>query len=108
MDTKEIVFTEDVVIDDRTMELAKELSEILCRSLEDVIDELSEISVCKGRSLEATVKKHHYFHTEGYKKMPKMELSPSLAAIAGICKVPDNYDWRAAAHEERNKKYQES
>jgi uncharacterized protein YjlB len=100
MDTKEMV------ISDEAMEMVKFISAKTCRTLDESIEEFVYLSEWKGRCLEETIKKHFHYHTEGHKEIAKMEMSPSLAALVGICgKVPDNYDWREDVAEELYKEY---
>ena len=84
-----IMDTKEVVIDDETMDMLKEVSER------------------NGRSMDEEIQKYIYYITVGRKKIAEMgDMSPSLAALCSLrVKVPDNYDWREVAEEERNKKY---
>jgi len=82
MDTKEIV------MDNKTMEMLKEISER------------------KGRSLEEEIQKYIYYITDGRKKIADMGMSPSLAALVAMrCKLPDDFDWRKDVEEELYEEY---
>ena len=81
--------TKNVVIDEKTMEM------------------LMDIAERNGRSLEEEIRKYNYYITDGRKKLAGMgKMSPSLAALVGICgKVPDNYDWKKDVEEGLCEKY---
>jgi len=83
MDTKE------VIIDDKTMEMLREISER------------------NGRSLEEEVQKYHYYITHGRKKIAEMGMSPALATLVAMrVKVPaDDFDWRKDVEEELYEEY---
>ena len=80
--------TKEVAIDDKTMEMLRDISER------------------KGRTLEEEIQKYNYYITEGRKKIAEMGMSPSLAALVAMrCKVSDDYDWRKDVEEELYEEY---
>ena len=70
--------TKGVVIDDKTMEMLVEISEM------------------DGTSLDTEIQKYIYYATEGRKKIAAMgEMSPTLKALCNLkLKCPENYDWK--------------
>ena len=98
--------TKAIVISDEVMKMVKFVAAKSCTNLDETIEELVYLSEWKGRSLEETIKKHYHYHTEGYKEIEKMEMSPSLAAYCALkIKVPDDYDWKTDYYEEKWQKY---
>ena len=71
---------------------------------EDTMEELKEVAVEKGRSLEETIDRYMYFVTEGHKKLAN-QLSPDLASLRGKYKVPAGFNWKDAVSEELLLKY---
>jgi predicted CopG family antitoxin len=73
---------------------------------DDVMEQLREMSKRNGYNLEDVIQKIMYLHSDERKAMAKKEMSPSLAALAGICgKVPEDYDWRKDLEEELCNEY---
>ena len=83
MDAKE------VVIDDRTMEMLKEISEMY------------------GTDMDDEVRKYHRYVNVGRKKLAEMgEMSPELAALCNFrIKVSNDYNWKKDIEDELYKKY---
>ena len=73
---------------------------------DELMEELRELSIEKGTSLEEEIEKHNYLFSEECERIRMKEMSPALAAFCGIMgKVPDDYDWKAEYHEGMYQKY---
>ena len=73
---------------------------------DDVMEIIKKFSKEKGTSLEEEIEKHNYLFSEERKRIRMKKMSPSLAALVGICgKVPDDYDWKKDVEEELYKEY---
>ena len=71
---------------------------------DDVMDELKEVAIEKGRSLEDTIDRYIYFITQGHKKLT-VDTLPDLASLRGKYKVPADFNLKDALSEELHKKY---
>jgi len=73
---------------------------------DEVMEVIREISARKGTSLDVEIEKHNHLFSEEREKERMREMSPSLAAFAGILgKLPDDYDWKAEYQEGMYQKY---
>jgi len=71
---------------------------------EDIMEELREVAVEKGKSLEETINRYLYFVSEGHKKLT-LDMSPDLASLKGKYRVPADFDQKEVLAEELYKKY---